>query len=213
MGVSVKLDIYKTDGTMAGEQAKLPNEVFGIEPKKHAIWLAVNVEMTNRRQGTASTKNRSNVRGGGRKPWRQKGRGAARAGTIRSPLWVGGGRIFGPKPKCYSKQIPKKVSRLARKSVLSMRAKENKILLIEDFTFDTPKTQKISDILKSLKIMDKKTLLLTSETSHSIWLSGRNIQLFDVKEALCFSTVDIMNAEMLLIQKGALQKIKEVLTK
>lgn len=209
----MKLDIYKIDGSTTGEQLKLLPEIFSIEPNDHAIWFVVTAEMTNRRHGTVGTKNRSAVRGGGRKPWRQKGRGTARVGTIRSPLWRGGGRIFGPTPRSYRKRVPKKVNRLARKSALSYKAKEEKVRLVEDFSFETPKTKQMVDILKQLQLDATKTLLLVPQANRSVWLSGRNLPLLSVKESTGFSTYDVLNAEMLLIQKSALRKINEVLGK
>ena len=212
-GEEVKLDVYKTDGSKTGEKKDLLPEIFKIEPNDHAIWLAVTAEMAHRHQGTVSTKNRSAVRGGGRKPWRQKGRGTARAGTIRSPLWKGGGRIFGPTPRSYSKRLPKKIGRLARKSALSYRAKEEKVQLIEDFSFDSPKTKQMVDILKRLQLDRSKILFLIPQTDRNVWLSCRNLPFFSVREAGSFSTYDVMNAEVLLIQSGALEKINEVLRK
>ena len=213
MGESVKQDVLKIDGSTTGERLTLSPKVFGIEPSDHAIWFAVTAEMTNRRQGTAAAKNRSAVRGGGRKPWRQKGRGTARAGTIRSPLWVGGGRAFGPSTRSYKKRVSKKIGQIARKSVLSYKAKEEKVRLVEDFTFETPKTKQMIDILKQLQLDRTKTLLLIPETNRAVWLSCRNLPSLSVKEASGFSTYDVLNAEMLLIQKSALAKINEVLAK
>jgi len=213
MGESVKLDVYKIDGSTTGEQIALPKGVFEIEPNDHAIWLAVKAEMANRRQGTVSTKNRANVRGGGRKPWRQKGRGTARAGSIRSPLWVGGGRTFGPMPRSYSIKVPKRMSRLARKSALSYKAKEKNIQIVEDFSFESPKTKMMYEVLKHLQLDTTKTLLLISQANRSIWLAGRNLPSLSVKEAMSFSTYDVLNAKKLLIQKDALKKINEVLGK
>jgi large subunit ribosomal protein L4 len=209
----VKLDVYKIDGKTSGEQVDLPKKIFGIEPNDHAIWQAVTTEQANIRQGTVSTKNRSAVRGGGRKPWRQKGRGTARAGTIRSPLWVGGGRVFGPEPRSYAKRIPAKVKVLARKSALTHKAKNEKIRMVEDFTLETPKTKELYAILKKLKLNENKVLLLTAESVNAIWLSGRNIPYFNVREAGTFSTQDVVRADTLLIQKGALKRISEVLGK
>lgn len=209
----MKLDIYKTDGSTTGEQVTLNSKIYGIEPNDHAIWLAVTAERTNQRQGTASAKNRSAVRGGGRKPWRQKGRGTARAGTIRSPLWKGGGRIFGPSPKDYTKNITKKISRLARKSALTYKAKDEQIRLVEDFSFETPKTKQMVKILEKLKLNEKKTILLVADANRQLWLSGRNIPYFWVQEASSISTYNILNADQLLIQKSALKKINEVLAK
>jgi large subunit ribosomal protein L4 len=209
----VKTDVFKINGTKTGAQATLPSKIFGIDPNEHAIWLAVTAEMANRRHGNAATKNRSAVRGGGRKPWRQKGRGTARAGTIRSPLWVGGGRIFGPSPRCYTKRMTKKMGKLARKSALSFKAKEEKIRLVEDFIFESPKTRQMLDILKNFQLHAVKTLLLVPEANRSILLSCRNLPLLSVKESACFSTYDVVDAEMILIQKSALTKINEVLGK
>lgn len=209
----MKLDVYKTDGSLSGEQVTLPKEVFGIEPNDHAIWLAVTNEDAHSRQGTSKTKNRSAVRGGGRKPWRQKGRGTARAGTIRSPLWVGGGRVFGPSPRSYDKKMPKKMKSLARRSALAYRAKEEQVRIIEDFQFDAPKTKDMQVILNALQVADQKVLLLTTQGEKNIWLSGRNIPSLSVRGADSFSTRDVVASKMLVIQKSAVTKIKEVLGK
>ncbi|OVE79018.1 50S ribosomal protein L4 [bacterium I07] len=209
----MKIEVLKVDGSKSGEQVALPADVFGVEPNTHAMWLAVKAEMNNKRQGNSATKNRSAVRGGGRKPWRQKGRGTARAGTIRSPLWVGGGRVFGPSPRKYKTKMPKKVSRLARRSALSFKAKEQKVYLVEDFSFDAPKTREMAQILKGLQLDAIKTLLLTPETNRTTWLSGRNLPKLSVREAAGFSTYDVVYADTLLIQKSALKTIKEVLGK
>ncbi|HDQ45316.1 MAG TPA: 50S ribosomal protein L4 [bacterium] len=207
----VKLDVYRLDGTPSGEKLELPAKIFGIEPNDHVIWLAVTAEEANNRQGTAKAKTRSEVRGGGRKPWKQKGRGTARAGTIRSPLWVGGGRIFGPEPRTYEKRIPQKMKQLARRSALSYRAKDAQIRLIEDFNLDAPKTKTIQDVLNALQVADQKVLLLTATGDRNIWLSGRNIPMLSIRGADSFSTRDVLGARMLLIQKSAVDKIKEVL--
>ena len=207
----MKQEVYLKDGSKSGEQVTLSDKVFAVEPNDHIVWLAVTAEQTNRRQGTSKTKNRSAVRGGGRKPWRQKGRGTARAGTIRSPLWVGGGRVFGPEPRDYHKRLPKKMKRLARRSALSSKAKEDKIRLVEDFTFDAPKTKEMTEVLRNLKLDTTKTLLLTPETNRTVWLSGRNIPGLEVRAVQDFSTYDVVHADMLLLQKGAVAKINEVL--
>jgi large subunit ribosomal protein L4 len=213
MGGSVKLDVYKIDGTKTGEQLDLAPAIFEIEPNDHVVWLAVTAERANARQGTSSTKTRGEVRGGGKKPWPQKGRGTARAGSIRSPIWVGGGRVFGPVPHTYKKRIPLKMRQLARRSALSSMAKGNNIRLVEDFSLEAPKTGQMAGILKALELSTKKTLLLTPQANRTLWLSGRNIPAMTVREASGFSTYDVVNAEMLLIQKSALGKINEVLGK
>ena len=207
----VKLDVYTIKGKASGEQIELSQKIFGIEPNDHAIWQAVTAEQANRRQGTAAAKNRSEVRGGGRKPWRQKGRGTARAGSTRSPLWVGGGRVFGPQPRNYEKHLPAKVKALARKSALSYKAKNDKIRLVEDFSLENPKTGELYGILTDLKLNENKVLILTAKSDHAIWLSGRNIPYIEVREAATFSTQDVVKADTLLIQKGALTRINEVL--
>ena len=209
----MELDVYKIDGTPSGEKVKLPKEIFGVEPNEHAMYLSVVSQMAHQRQGTAKSKNRSDVSGGGRKPWRQKGRGTARAGTSRSPVWVGGGTVFGPTPRKYNKQVNKKVNLLARKSALTVRTKEEKVRIVEDFSFESPKTSQMHDILVKLELGNSKTLLLVPESNRNLWLSGRNIPKVNVKEASCFSTADVLSAEVLLIQKGALSKISEVLKK
>ena len=213
MGENVKLDVYKIDGTATGEQVELSDKVFGIEPNDHAIWRAVTAEMTNNRQGTAATKTRTMVSGGGKKPWKQKGRGGARAGSTRSPIWVGGGRVFGPHPRYYKTEMPKKLSRLARKSALSYKAKDSAIRVVEDFTFEAPKTKNVLDVLKKFEFDAKKTLILTGAADHALYLSCRNVPTLSVREATSFSTRDILSADVLIIQKAGLSIIQEVLDK
>lgn len=206
------LDIYKIDGMSSGNSVTLPSEVFDIEPNDHLIYQTVRCQMTNSHQGTAATKNRALVRGGGRKPWRQKGRGTARAGTIRSPLWVGGGRIFGPEPRDFKMKINKKIKRQARLSVYTYKAKQDEVMLIEDFNLENPKTREMFQILKNLNIENKKILLLTAEYDPMIVRAGRNIPNLIVRQATDASTYDILNCELLLIQQNALEKITEVCT-
>ncbi len=209
----MELEVYKIDGTPSGEKIKLPKQIFGVEPNEHAMYLSVVAEMAHNRQGTSKTKTRAEVRGGGKKPWRQKGRGTARSGSSRSPVWKGGGRVFGPSPRKYGKQVNRKVGRLARISALAQRAKEKQIRLIEDFNFEAPKTKQMQDIIAKMQLTQSKTLLLVPENNRNLWLSGRNMRAFSVREARMFSTADVLNAETLLIQKSALSKISEVLIK
>lgn len=209
----MKLDVYKIDGSKSGEQIELSKKVFGIEPNDHAIWQAITIEASNKRLGLAATKNRSKVQGGGKKPWRQKGRGTARAGTIRSPLWVGGGRVFGPTPHTYKKSLPKKVKKLARCSALSYKAKENNIIAVEDFTFEKPKTKQMYDLLQSLNLADNKVLLLVNDTDRNVYLSGRNIVNFSVKRSDEFSIYDVVKADKVVVHKSAIQKLNEGLSK
>ncbi|MFO7890784.1 MAG: 50S ribosomal protein L4 [bacterium] len=209
----MKLEVFKTNGSASDKKTTLPSEIFGIEPNEHIVWLAVNAEMTNSRQGNAQVKTKSKVRGGGRKPWAQKGRGVARAGSNRSPIWVGGGITFGPSKREYSKKINKKAKILARKSVLSAKAKDKKIMIVEDFSFKQPKTKKIAEIFKNLKIDSEKILLITSDYQKELWMSCRNLKNVDMKEASGFSTRDVLYADTILLQKSSLKKIKEVLAK
>ncbi len=203
----MKLDVLKIDGTKSGESVELSDDIFAVEPNDHVIYLSVKAFLANQRQGTHKAKERSEVSGGGKKPWRQKGRGGARAGTTRSPLWVGGGSIFGPKPRDYRQKINKKVSLLARKSALSYKAKANQILVVEDFNFEAPKTKQLTEVLSALKIAGKKTLLLTPGTLQNVYKSGRNIPTMNILEAKKASTYDLLNNQVLLLQKSAVNEL------
>lgn len=206
------IDVYKIDGSLSEEKINLSEDIFGIEPNDHAIYLDVKAYLANQRQGTHKAKERGEVRGGGKKPWRQKGRGTARAGTIRSPLWVGGGTVFGPRPRDYRQKLPKKVKILARKSALSYKIKDNQIMVVEDFTFEQPKTKDFVNILNNLKIAGKKVLLLTTDYNNVVYKSGRNIPKVQILEAAKASTYDILNNQVLLMQKGAVEVIEKNLS-
>ncbi len=207
----MKVEVYKIDGSKLGEQVELSDDIYAIEPNDHVIYLSVKSFLANQRQGTSKTKERNEVNGGGRKPWRQKGRGGARAGTTRSPLWVGGGTIFGPKPRNHRQKLNKKVRRLARKSALSYKAKSSQIVVIEDFNFDSPKTGEFTAIMKSLNLYGKKTLLLTNGNRENVYKSGRNIDRVRVLEADKVSTYDILNNQVLILQKGTIETIEKSL--
>ncbi|MFA8342067.1 MAG: 50S ribosomal protein L4 [Rhodothermaceae bacterium] len=207
----MKLDVYKIDGSKSGESIELADDIFAIEPNDHVIYLAVKAYLANQRQGTSKAKERNEVRGGGRKPWKQKGRGGARAGTVRSPLWVGGGTIFGPKPRNYRQKLNKKVRRLARVSALSYKAKASQIVVLEDFNFDTPKTTEFAEIMKKLNILGKKSLFLTNGLRENVYKAGRNIDRVKILEADKASTYDILNNQVLVLQKGAIETIEKYL--
>ena len=207
----MKLDIYKKDGTKSGETIELSKEVFEIEPNDHVIYLSVKAYLANQRQGTHKSKERSEVHGGGKKPWKQKGRGGARAGTSRSPIWVGGGTIFGPKPHDYRQKLNKKVYSLARKSALSYKAKANQIVVVEDFNFDKPKTKDFAAILSALKATGKRTLLLTNGTLENVYKSGKNIQKVNILEANKASAYDLLNNQILLVQKSAVNILENTI--
>jgi len=203
----MELKVLKINGTESGDVVNLPDEIFGIEPNTHLIYQAVRTYLSNRRQGTHKSKERSEVRGGGRKPYRQKGTGNARRGTSRSPVMVGGGTIFGPRPHRYYLDIPKKAARLARKSALSLKAKENEITIVEDFSFDKPRTKDMFEVIKSLKLDSTKTLLLVSEKNEALYKSGRNLPKLNVLISDQAATYDLLNNKMLLIQKSAVEKL------
>lgn len=204
----MQMDVYKKDGSPSGEKVTLDPAVFGVEPNDHAIYQAVRSIQANQRQGTHKVKPRNEVRGGGKKPFRQKKTGRARAGTMRSPLMVGGGSIFGPHPHAYAVKLPEKVRKLARRSALSYKAKDAAIVVVEDFTFEAPKTKELMAVLKALALAEKKTLLLTTASDQNMLRSGRNIQRLLIQEASKASTFDIVNSQVLLIQKSALARIE-----
>lgn len=199
------IDVYKIDGTLSGEKVELADSVFGIEPNDHVVYLSVKAYLANQRQGTHKTKERGEVSGGGKKPWKQKGRGGARAGTTRSPLWVGGGTIFGPRPRDYRQDLPKKVKALARRSALSYKVKDEQLVVVDDFNFESPKTQSFLSILKALKIEGKRTLVLTNGKKENVWKSGRNIHKVKILEAQNAAPYQILNNQVLLVQKSAVE--------
>ncbi|MGK7371324.1 MAG: 50S ribosomal protein L4 [Candidatus Halalkalibacterium sp. M3_1C_030] len=205
----MKLPIYNLEGKESGSDAELRDSIFGIEPNETVIYEDVRRYMANQRQGTAKTKERGEVRGGGRKAYRQKGTGMARRGSIRSPLLKGGGTVFGPRPRVHNVKMTKKMRKLARKSALSLKASDEAITLIEDFSFEAPKTSKISDILKAFEIDNKKVLLLTADTDINVYKSARNIPGVQVLEGNKATTYQILDADVLLIQKGAVDVLQE----
>lgn len=203
------LEILKIDGKPSGKKVKLDDGIFGIQPNDHAIYLSVKAFLANQRQGTHKAKERSEVSGGGKKPWRQKGRGTARAGTIRSPLWIGGGTIFGPRPRDYRQRLPLKVKQLARKSALSYKVKDEQLIVVEDFSFDKPKTKEFAAMMEALQLTGKKVLLLTGKNDTNVYKSGRNINKVSVMEASKASTYDILNNQVLVLQQTAVYAISK----
>ncbi|MCY8453818.1 50S ribosomal protein L4 [Bacillus spizizenii] len=204
-----KVALYNQNGSTAGD-IELNASVFGIEPNESVVFDAILMQRASLRQGTHKVKNRSEVRGGGRKPWRQKGTGRARQGSIRSPQWHGGGVVFGPTPRSYSYKLPKKVRRLAIKSVLSSKVNDNNIIVLEDLTLDTAKTKEMAAILKGLSV-EKKALIVTADANEAVALSARNIPGVTVVEANGINVLDVVNHEKLLITKAAVEKVEEVL--
>lgn len=209
----MKVDVYKQDGSKTSTKVELKDTIFGIEPNDHAIWLDVRLIQANKRQGTHQTKGRSFVKGGGRKPFRQKGTGRSRQGTIRAPHHVGGGRVFGPEPRAYKMKVNKKVKQLARNSALSYKAKENKIKIVENFDFDEPSTKKMLSLLNSLDLADKTVLLCTDGPLKTIVKSIGNLFRIEVRDSITISTYDVLKADTVLMQEGALKKVNEVFGK
>jgi large subunit ribosomal protein L4 len=207
----MELDVYKIDGSKSGKKITLSPEIFEIEPNDHAIYMDVRVIQANARQGTHKVKPRNEVRGGGKKPFRQKKTGRARQGTSRSPLNVGGGSIFGPHPHDYKMKIPAKMKKLARKSALSYKARENAIVVIEDFSFNEPKTKQMAEVLKSFSLDAKKTLLLTTKNDNNVYKSGRNMPKLSICEAAKASTFDLLNNKVVLMQHGAVEALNTTL--
>ena len=206
----MKLDVLKIDGSKAGN-ITADKTVFGIEPNAAVIRQAVLAEMTNMRQGTHASKNRAQVRGGGKKPFKQKGRGMARAGTIRSPLWKGGGTVFGPEPHGYNHKLPKKVSRLARRSVLSNKAAEGKLVVVDDFTLTSHKTSDFISVLTKLDLQNKKITLLVTGMDKNLDKASRNLQDVYLVEAAKVSTYDIIDCDTLVVDKASMAVLTDIL--
>jgi len=206
----MKINIVDTNGKENGKSIDLPDSLFGIEPNEHVMYLAVKQYLANQRQGTHSARERGEIRGSTRKLKRQKGTGTARAGSIKSPVFRGGGRIFGPKPRNYSLKLNKKVKSLARASALSAKAKSDSIIVVEDFSFDKPKTKEYSNVLNNLGVLDKKVLHLVSEKDNTLFLSNRNIPKAKMKEVRELNTYEILNADKLVFFESAIEKIKEI---
>ena len=207
----MQLPVYKRDGSATADTVEIPDGLLAGDPNDHAIWLAVRSEEAARRQGTAATRNRKMVRGGGRKPFRQKGRGVARQGTTRSPLNPGGGTIFGPQPHAYCVKIPDKVKKLARRSALMYKAREERIRVVEDFSLTAPRTHDVVDVLSALGLKEEKVLLLTPEFDVIMAKSIRNLNRAHVQKAEAASTRDLMDCTILLFLKSAVPKMVKVL--
>ncbi|ELK20884.1 50S ribosomal protein L4 [Anoxybacillus flavithermus TNO-09.006] len=204
-----KVALYNQNGENIGE-IELNDAVFGIEPNKHVLFEAVIMQRASLRQGTHKTKNRAEVSGGGRKPWRQKGTGRARQGSIRSPQWRGGGIVFGPVPRSYSYKLPKKVRRLAIKSALSSKVLENNIVVLDNLKLEAPKTKEMVKILNNLSV-DRKALIVTADANENVILSARNIPGVTVVTASGINVLDVLNHDKLVITKAAVEKVEEVL--
>ena len=203
------VSLFKQDGTQNGT-VELNADIFGIEPNNDVVFEAVVMQRASMRQGTHAVKNRSAVRGGGKKPWRQKGTGRARQGSIRSPQWRGGGIVFGPTPRSYAYSIPKKMRRLALKSVLSQKVLDESLVVVDEFKFETPKTKDFAQSLGNLNV-DKKALLVLEEDNESAVLAARNLSNVKIVEPEGINVLDIMNSDKLVITQKALSQVEEAL--
>ena len=209
----MEVSVLNINGQETGRKVALNDAIFGIEPNDHVLYLDVKQYLANQRQGTAKSKERSEVSGSTRKLGRQKGGGGARRGDINSPLLVGGGRVFGPKPRDYGFKLNKKVKQLARKSALSYKAQENAVVVVEDFNMDAPKTKDFVNITKNLKVEGKKILLLLPEINKNVFLSSRNLQQTEVMTASALNAYKVLNAEVLVVTENSLKAIDSILTK
>jgi len=205
----MELSVLNKEGKETGRKVTLSDQIFGIEPSDHAIYLDVKQYMANQRQGTSKSKERGEVSGSTRKIKKQKGTGGARAGSIKSPVFRGGGTIFGPRPRNYEFKLNKKVKQLARKSALTYKAAENSIMVLEDFNLEAPKTKEIVAIRTNLHIADKKSLFVLPVENNSIYLSSRNLKDVSVITASELNTYQILNAKTIVILEGSLNKIEE----
>jgi large subunit ribosomal protein L4 len=209
----MEVNVLNVSGKETGAKVQLPESVFGIEPNDHAIYLDVKQFLANQRQGTHKSKQRNEIAGSTRKLYKQKGTGGARAGSIKSPLFNGGGRVFGPQPRDYSFKLNKKLKALARKSALSYKAQDNNIVIVEDFSFDSIKTKNYVQLTADLNVTDVKTLLVLGAANNNVYLSSRNLKKTKVITADQLNTYDVLNAGKLILTSGALKTLEEALAK
>ena len=205
----MELEVLNIDGKATGKKVKLSKDIFGIEPNDHAIYLDVKSIMANKRQGTHKSKERAEIKGSTKKIKKQKGTGTARAGSIKNPIFRGGGRVFGPRPSEYRNKLNRKVKELARKSALTYKAKNKQILLLEDFSLEAPKTKDFANIQKNLKIDDKKSIIVLNERNKNVYLSSRNLQNSRVIMVSELNTYDIMSATALLFVESSLDVLQK----
>jgi len=209
----MEIAVVDIKGKETGRKVNLSDAVFGIEPNNHAVYLDVKQYLANQRQGTHKAKERADITGSTRKIKKQKGTGTARAGSIKSPIFRGGGRVFGPRPRSYSFKLNKNLKRLARKSVLSLKAIDKAIIVVEDFQFDTPKTKNFIDVLKGLGLENKKSLIVLGDSNKNVYLSSRNLKGSEVVSSSELSTYKILNANNLVFVEGSLEGIELNLSK
>jgi large subunit ribosomal protein L4 len=209
----MEVKVLNVSGKETGAKVQLPEAIFGIEPNDHAIYLDVKQFLANQRQGTHKSKQRNEIAGSTRKLYKQKGTGGARAGSVKSPLFNGGGRVFGPQPRDYSIKLNKKLKSLARKSALSYKAQDSNIIVLEDFTFDAIKTKSYIQLVADLSVTDVKTLLVLPAANNNVYLSSRNLKRTKVITADQLNTYDVLNAGKLLLTTGAVKLLEEAFAK
>ena len=207
----MEIEVYNIEGKKTSKKVSLDDSIFNIEPNDHVIYLDVKQHLANKRQGTHKAKERSELSGSTRKLRKQKGSGMARIGDINSPVLRGGARVFGPRPKDYNFKLNKKTKKLARKSALSYKVKDNNLFIVEDFNFEAPKTKSFIELLNNFSISNKKTLLVLSDSNKNVYLSSRNLKKAKVVSATDLNTYDILNAQNILVVESSLNKIEEVL--
>lgn len=209
----MQVEVLNISGKKTAKKVDLVDSIFAVEPNDHCIYLDVKQHLANQRQGTHKSKERAEIARTTKKLKRQKGTGGARAGSMKSPLFIGGGRVFGPQPRDYSFKLNKKVKALARVSALSYKAKDNAITVLEDFNFEAPKTKNYVDLMKNLNLSDKKTLLVVGDTNKNVYLSSRNIQGTKVVKASDLNTYDILHAESLILAESSVKVLETILNK
>ncbi len=209
----MEVAVLDINGKETGRKVNLSNSVFGVEPSNHAVYLDVKQFLANQRQGTHKSKERAEIAGSTRKIKKQKGTGTARAGSIKSPVFRGGGRIFGPRPKDYTQKLNKNVKRLARKSALSLKAKDNSIIVVEDFNFEAPKTKEFTNVLKALGLENKKSLFVLGDSNNNVYLSSRNLKVSEVVTTSELNTYKIVNANSIVLFEGSIEGIESNLSK
>lgn len=207
----MEIAVLKNSGEETGRKVNLSEDIFGIEPNDHAIYLDVKQFLANQRQGTHKSKERAEIAGSTKKIKKQKGTGTARAGSIKSPIFRGGGRVFGPKPRNYGFKLNKKLKQLARKSALTYKVQDKSLLILEDFTFEAPKTKDFINVMKNISVADKKTLFVLGNQDKNVVLSGRNLQNAKVTTADSLSTYDVLNADSLVLSESSIEKIENLL--
>lgn len=207
----MEIAVLKNSGEDTGRKVTLSDDIFGIEPNDHAIYLDVKQYLANQRQGTHKSKERNEIAGSTKKIKKQKGTGTARAGSIKSPVFRGGGRVFGPQPRDYSFKLNKKLKALARKSALTYKAQDKGLVVLEDIAFDAPKTKEFIKVLNGLSVADKKTLLVLPEANKNVVLSGRNVKNAKITTADSLNTYDVLNADSLLISESSIEKLENLL--